>query len=603
MAVLESTRARVETRPTTEVLLPALTIEVALYVVLVAAAFAIRFFFLDWTPLASDEAMQALASWHFVNGTPDAFTGSPLLFSVNALLFFLFRASDFWARALPAIFGTALVLVPALLRRELGRGGALVASTLLVFSPSLVFFARDANGAVIAVTCALAALAFAWRYLVDGRARMLYLAAISAALAFLAAREVWTVVLAVALCGALVFPRARGWFTEPRPRRDWMGAGIVFLGVLVGVGTAFLMHRDGFGATFDLFGAWLDGLRPGLFWYDPLRLHLIYDPLLLFFGTAAIVDVTFAARTFERERTPLVVLAFWAVFAFLLYSVGNDKNPARVVAIVVPLAIITGWYIGMWISAFVDDIAGSPEAQQSVLTQEVPVFLFALALAAFLFIVVAEFATRGSVLAAEIIANLIRQGLTPELNAAVLVILTVIAVAAVSFLAVTTVGWARAKNIAMAIVLTLLAAWTIRQTAMVNFTNARNPQDWLVTRATSPNVRDLVSDLEMISGWRSGDAHTISILADASLGPIPEWYLRNFRNARFITHPTMLPEIQALLVPLNAPVQPGTLMSQRYRLEMARNVTQPSNLIEWLIYRDVGVNDYSNMVLWIPQPQ
>ncbi len=603
MAVLESTRVHVEPRAQLQVLFPALTIEVALYVALAAAAFAVRFLFLDWSPLALDEAMQALASWHLVNGAPDAFTGSPLLFSVNALLFSLFGASDLWARALPAIFGTALVLVPALLRRELGRGGALVASTLLVFSPSLVYFSRDTNGAIIAVTCALAALAFAWRYLVGGSSRMLYFAVISAALAFLSAREVWTIVLAMVIAVAFILPRARGWFALPSSRRDGVGAGLVFAVVFIGVGTLFLMHRDGLGAAFDLFGAWLDGLRPGPLWYDPLRLLFIYEPLLLFFGTVAIVDVAFGARALERERAPLVAIAFWAAFAFLLYSFGGDKNPARVVVIVVPLALMAGWYIGTWLSAFLDDIVGSPEAQQSVFTQELPVFLFALALAAFLYIVFAEFATRGSVLAAEIVANLIRQGLTPELNAVVLIILTCVTVGAIVFLAVTTLGWARAKNIGAAIALTLLAVWTFRQMAMVNFTNARNPQDWLVTRATSPSVRDLVSDLETISGWRSGDAHTISILADASLGPIPEWYLRDFRNARFITHPTMLPQIQALIVPLNAPVQPGTLMSQRYQLEMTRSVTQPLNIVQWLIFRDVGRNDYTTMVLWIPQPQ
>ncbi len=216
---------------------------------------------------------------------------------------------------------------------------------------------------------------------------------------------------------------------------------------------------------------------------------------------------------------------------------------------------------------------------------------------------VAEFATRGSVLAAELIANLARQGLTPELNGVVLVALVAVAVAAVAFLAVTTLGWARSKTVGLAIVLTLLAVWTFRQMAMVNFTNARNPQDWLVARSTSPSVRDLVTDLETISGWRSGDAHTISILADASLGPIPEWYLRDMRNARFISHPSMVPQIQALLVPLNAPVQPGTLMSQRYRLEAVRDPTAPLSFVPWLIYRNVGTNDYTQAVLWIPQPQ
>ncbi|MCI0477961.1 MAG: glycosyltransferase family 39 protein, partial [Anaerolineales bacterium] len=187
---------RIESRA---IAFPHITIEVALYAALALGGLCARLLALGDAPLASEEAHQALASWNFITGKPDAFTGSPLLFTGNAILFWLFGANDTMARLLPAFFGSALILLPALLRRELGRVGALVTSALFVFSPSLVFFSRTLDGALIAVTCASAALAFGWRYGVDRTARDLNLAAIFSALALVSAREVWTIALALAL--------------------------------------------------------------------------------------------------------------------------------------------------------------------------------------------------------------------------------------------------------------------------------------------------------------------------------------------------------------------------------------------------------------------
>ncbi|MBI4791021.1 MAG: TIGR03663 family protein [Chloroflexi bacterium] len=619
MAISEYTRARNEQE--TPALLSALTVEIALYAALALIALGVRLFVLGDAPLDGDEAAQALGSWRFINGVPDGFTGSPLLFTGNAVLFLLFGANDGLPRVLPALFGSALVLLPALFRRELGRAGALIASALLAFSPSLVFFSRDTNGAIIAVTCALAALAFVWRYLGDRAARDLYAASVLAALAFLAGREVWTVALVVGVFVAIRFSRVRQLVATPGAaemsdgpiqsvevlgeKNDWRQAGLLFALVFVGVGTAFFTHLDGVGAAFNLFGAWLEGLRPGGSLFDPLRLLVVYEPIPLFFSAVALVALFFMARTADRERMPLIVLGFWAVIAFLLYSIGEDTSPARVVALVVPLALIAGWYIGNWITRLVEEYS-VPDATQALLTQELPVYFFAGAIGAFLYFVLAEFATRGSVLAADLFVALFgfaQPAAGPAFNGIVLTGLIAIALAAIAFLAVTTLGWVRAKNLAIALALTLLLAWTFRQMVLANFSSPPNPQEWLVGRTTSLNVRDLANDLQDISRWRANDSRTINILVDDSLGPIVGWYLRDFRNARWVARPTMGEGIQALVLPANAPATAENLMSQRYRLELARSANLQPNFLRWLIFRDVGNVDYSEAVLWIQQPQ
>ncbi len=132
---------------------------------------------------------------------------------------------------------------------------------------------------------------------------------------------------------------------------------------------------------------------------------------------------------------------------------------------------------------------------------------------------------------------------------------------------------------------------------------ALNPQEWLVTSATSANMIDFENDLQDISRWRANDSFTMTILADDALGPVVKWYVRDFRNARFETHPAMVPGIQALIVPPDAPVNPGNLMSQHYQIQATRNSLVQPNFLRWLVFRDAGTADYSEAVLWIPQPQ
>jgi len=580
-----STHDQPETLAPTPLALSWLTIEVALYAALAFSAFLIRFLTLDGVPLNTAEAQQAIASLDFVRGVPTLFTGSPLLFTGNAILFALFGATDLAARLLPALFGSALILLPALFRHALGRHGALIASTLLVFSPSLVFFSRTTNGSIMAITCALAALGFGWRYLVERQPRHLNLAAILAALALLSAREVWTVVV------ALVLWRILSRFTF-RTSRTTHYAILFFAITLLLTATTFTLRREGLGAAFDLFGAWLGGLQPSIAITDPLYLLLIYEPLILFFGIAAIIQFALNPTTDEMP-SPLTLFALWSGIAFVLYSIGADKNPARIVALTVPLGLMAGWYLGLWLER-----AAASTERETFLAQELPLGLIALIIAAFLFIIIAELATRGSVNAADVLAT--AAGVRNASGFLVIMLIT-LALATMSFLIIVSVGLPRALDVGLAIVLAILAIWTIRQMTMLNFPagGALNEQEYLVTRVASANVRDFVFDVKDISRWRANDSHTLNIVADESLGPMLAWYLRDFRNLNFSARPTIAPNTQALLLPITAPPPASNWMSQTYQLEIARGAGDYGALHR-LIFRDLGERQSANVVLWIP---
>lgn len=617
--MLESTHVSVEASPRAQGWFDSVTVEACLYGLFALLALGMRLLLLGNAPLSASEAQQALAAWHWINGNPDPYTGSPLLFSGNAILFALFGASDANARFIPMLFGSALVLLPSLLREELGRVGALITSFLLCFSPSLVLFSRETDGAIIAVTCGASALIFAWKYVLENETRYLSLAAVATALGFLAAREIWTIVLAVGVYVLIRRLRARKSLKAVsedvsdgpvhaanvmRRQRDWRWAGLLFLIGFIGVGTTGLMHRDGIGAAFDLFGAWINGLKVGTAFYDPLRLLILYEPIALLFGGAAILDWVFSWR--EREETPAQFLSLWVILSFVLYTVGADKTPARIVVLVVPLLLAAGWYLGVWVTETVDAAKKRASLLATMLTQEVPVFAFGCALCAFLYIVLAEFAIRGSVVAADFLLGPFggsQSGANSGLYGIVMTFLIAVVIGVIAMLAVSTVGRERARAVGIALAFFILTLWTIRQASLVNFAEMLNPQELLVQDTTPDSIRKLVGDLEDISRWRANDSHTLTILVDDTLGPAIRWYLRDFGNAHFVPRPSVTPGTEAVLLPADAQTTPSGFMSQLYAVRATRAAAPQPNLLRWLIFRDTGNSDYTYVALWIPQPQ
>ncbi len=136
-----------------------------------------RFFILGDRVMSHDEALHTKFSWYLYSGSGyrhNPMMHGPLLFHMTALNYFLFGVNDFVARIFPAALGVALVLSPFLFRRWLGRGGALIASLLLLISPSITYYNRyirhDTPNMLMAVLLLWAIL----KYLEEGRNRWLY---------------------------------------------------------------------------------------------------------------------------------------------------------------------------------------------------------------------------------------------------------------------------------------------------------------------------------------------------------------------------------------------------------------------------------------------
>ncbi len=104
-----------------------------------------RFYDLGVRAMSHDESLHALYSYYLYdagNYEHNPMMHGPLLFHINALLYFLFGDSDTTARIAPALAGIGVVWMAYPYRRYLGRIGALAAGVMLSVSPSLLFHSR-----------------------------------------------------------------------------------------------------------------------------------------------------------------------------------------------------------------------------------------------------------------------------------------------------------------------------------------------------------------------------------------------------------------------------------------------------------------------------
>lgn len=176
--------------------------EAAAYALFVVTGAGLRFWDLGSRALHHDESLHGYFSYQlFRNGV---YEHSPLMhgpfqFFGNTLVFFLSGgASDYTVRILPALAGTALILLPLLFRDRLGPLGALAASALIAFSPTLLYYSRFARGDIYVAVFTLALVICVWRYIDERKPLYLYLAAAVLAFSF-ATKEVTFINIAVLL--------------------------------------------------------------------------------------------------------------------------------------------------------------------------------------------------------------------------------------------------------------------------------------------------------------------------------------------------------------------------------------------------------------------
>ncbi|MFA5612406.1 MAG: hypothetical protein WDA04_06070, partial [Anaerolineaceae bacterium] len=84
----------------------------------------------------------------------------PVYTGLTGFLFFLFGATDFLTRFVPALAGASIVLLPWVWRERLGHKTALILGFVLAFEPTFLLFSRSINGGILALSGLLWAFTF-----------------------------------------------------------------------------------------------------------------------------------------------------------------------------------------------------------------------------------------------------------------------------------------------------------------------------------------------------------------------------------------------------------------------------------------------------------
>jgi uncharacterized protein (TIGR03663 family) len=320
-------------------------------------AILLRVWGLGDKPLHHDESLHAFYSWNLFKGEGyryDPMMHGPFQFHANALMYFLFGATDVTCRLAAVTCSLLCLVLVFLMRPYLGRAGALFAGVLMALSPSFTYFGRFTREDIYYVSFTLLAAYGLIAYLHTRRPRDLYVAAAGLALAF-ATKEV--VYITGYIFASFLGFRWLWEVTVRQPGEDHVGAAVrelrarprvfwtalaVFFGILLVLYTTFFTNPRGI----------LDAFTKSLtYWLGQHEVQrgsqpvYFYAALLPLYELAAVLGTLAAAVYFGfiQDRTHrlwrllgyvLLASAWWLftlegretaglVFALLLVTLGT----------------------------------------------------------------------------------------------------------------------------------------------------------------------------------------------------------------------------------------------------------------------------------------
>jgi len=165
----------------------ALNWELICWVTIVLVTVVTRFWDLGSRAQHHDESMHSFYSWELFRGkgfVHNPLLHGPFLYHANALIYFLFGASDYSSRVAPALFGVSIVIAPYFLRKWLGRYGALAAAAMFAISPGFLYFSRFIRMDIFAAGFEILMFIAIIKYLHERKDLYLYLLAAALALVF-----------------------------------------------------------------------------------------------------------------------------------------------------------------------------------------------------------------------------------------------------------------------------------------------------------------------------------------------------------------------------------------------------------------------------------
>lgn len=326
---------------------------------LTVAAFCIRWPRLEVRPVHADEAVQASRFrelwWgngyrydpHEYHGPTLNYLTLPAIWLTGSASFAETTASTF--RAVPVVFGAALVVLLFLLRDGLGSTATLWAGCLLAVSPAMVFYNRYYIHESLLVFFTLVTIGCAWRYCVSRRLAWCLAAGAGVGL-MQATKETTPLVLASMLAASMATLMWRRLFRDPvaaqppRVSRRHLLWGTVTALVVAGIWfTSFLVHPSGVLDAVRTYLPWLGraaGESPHVHpWYYYLQLLGFWRAgdgpwwseaaILILAGAGWLVALFPPGARFAADGNVVFVrwLGFYTLFLAAAYSAIPYKTP------------------------------------------------------------------------------------------------------------------------------------------------------------------------------------------------------------------------------------------------------------------------------------
>lgn len=343
------------------------------FILLVALAFFLRLYRLDERVFHHDEAAVGYFTYKlFKEGiySYDPSFHGPFMYYATSEIFRLLGDSDYSARLIPAILGSALIFLLLPLRKYIGSYGILFAAFFLALSPSFLYYSRfyreDVFMAFFSLLMLVCAVKYAEKFSEEkySLARVFYLFSGAIALASMAAlkENAYIMMALIVLFLLLLLVRERG-LIELRDKKliILIAEGLFFVLVFL---AAFSLYYTG--NFFDIHGMKTAVERAVSHWYEMHRIQRIGGPLYFYIPILALYELPVLVlgiagiiHYFSRNDIFFTFVGYWALTNIIVYSYLQEKVPWLILNPLLPLIIIAASYLGELLPRLKFNLAGT----------------------------------------------------------------------------------------------------------------------------------------------------------------------------------------------------------------------------------------------------
>ena len=317
---------------------PRLKREYWLYGLAFVLALVLRLIRLGAFPLSDVEAVPALQAIQVALGAHPIIGPHPAYVLLTGIFFFAFQSTNFLARIVPALAGSALVFAPILFKQRLKPRTALVLAFFLALDPGLLALSRQAGSGILSVTFLL----FAWGSWEHKSARW---AGVLAALALFSGPALWAGLLGLGLTWAILQgleyraqkdeqPLA---LDQPSPVADlWKPFLQTFIPTLLLFGTLFFVVPAGLNGIVASLTSYLQG------WSQPANVssRFVFASLLFYQPLTILLAVIMLVRGWACGSRRVIRLSVWLLASLLLAVFYPARQVQGLVWALIPLSAL-----------------------------------------------------------------------------------------------------------------------------------------------------------------------------------------------------------------------------------------------------------------------